>query len=142
LTRIKRSGSTPLRRRYRASVLRTIPVRRQYSICVRPLVRYWSNSCSISSVLRRRAMPLVSAASRSPSRGLRQTLTADRPHRPLRRCAPRIVRRAVRRAVRRTIPDVGLRHPGLTSCIPGSTLRRTLQRQRTEDAPALQCSDT
>jgi uncharacterized BrkB/YihY/UPF0761 family membrane protein len=42
---------------------------------VSPLVRYCSSSCSISSVLRRRDMPLVSAASRSPSRGLRQTLT-------------------------------------------------------------------
>lgn len=70
--------SAPRRRRCRLSVLRAIPACRQYSICVRPLVRYCSSSCSISSVLRRRAMPLVSAASGRPSRGLRQTLTKQR----------------------------------------------------------------
>jgi len=58
-------------------VLRTIPVCRQCALCVRPLARYCSNSCSISSVLRRRAMPLVSAASGRTSRWLRQTLTLN-----------------------------------------------------------------
>src|SRR5439155_20723117 len=40
-----------------------------------PLVRYCSSTCSISSVLRRRAMPLVSAAEPGVSRRVRQTLT-------------------------------------------------------------------
>src|SRR6516225_7831171 len=65
-TSTKRCSGRFARRRYRPSVLRSIPVCRQYSICVSPLARYCSSSCAISSSLRRRAMTPVSLGSGMP----------------------------------------------------------------------------
>ena len=73
-----RCSGRPTRRRYRPKLLRTIPLCRQYSIWESPLARNCCTTCWISSELRRRAMPPVSAnlgpsLKRGSSHGYEQT---------------------------------------------------------------------